>query len=72
MLLNRSAMPEVGICTENIVIPDLSVRIRFNCVRLAYPPEYLVQHLSVCFPLLIQLLLRDIAVLDWNRQESDH
>jgi len=65
-------MPEVAICTENIVIPALSDGILFKGERVEYPPEYLVQHLSVCLPLLIQSLLRNIAVLDRNRQESDH
>jgi len=65
-------MPQVAICTENIVIPTLSAGILLNGERLEYPPEYLVQHLSVCFPLLIQPLLRNIVVVDWNRQESDH
>jgi len=37
-----------------------------------YLPEYIVQHLTVCLPLLIQPLLGNIAVLDWNWLESDH
>jgi len=65
-------MPEVAICTENVVIPALGTGILFKGERLEYPPEYLVQHLSVCMPLLINPLLRNIAVLDRNRQESDH
>jgi hypothetical protein len=40
--------------------------------RVEYPPEYLVQHLSLRVLLLSQPLLRKIAVLDRNRQESDH
>jgi hypothetical protein len=39
---------------------------------MEYPPEFLVQHCSVCMSLLIKPLLRKIAVLDQNRQESDH
>ena len=65
-------MPEVAICTENIVIPTIGIGILFKGVRLEYPPEYFVQHLSVCLTLLIQPLLRNIAILDWNWQESDH
>jgi len=65
-------MPEVAICTENIVIPALGVGILFKGEMLEHPPEYFVQHLSVCLPLLIQPLLRNIAVHDRNRQESDH
>jgi hypothetical protein len=60
-------MPEVAICTENVVIPALGAGIEFNSERLEYPPQYFVQHLTICMPLLIQLLLRYIAVLDWNR-----
>jgi len=40
--------------------------------RLEYLPEYFVQHLSDCLPLLIQPLLSNIVVPDWNRQESEH
>jgi len=65
-------MPEGAIWTENIVIPALGVGILFKGEMVEYPPEYFVQHLSVRLPLLIQLLLRDIVVLDWNPQESDH
>jgi hypothetical protein len=43
-----------------------------NGERLEYPPDYFVQHLLVCLPLLIEPLLRNITVLDWNWQESDH
>jgi len=65
-------MPEVAICMENVVIPALGVGILFQSERVEYPPEYFVQHLSVCLRLLIQPLLRNIALLDWNRLESDH
>jgi hypothetical protein len=34
---------------------------------LEYLPEYFVQHLSVCLPLLILPLLGNIAVLNSNR-----
>jgi hypothetical protein len=44
----------------------------FTGESLEYPPDYFVQHLSVCLPLLIEQRLRNITVLDWNRQESDH
>jgi hypothetical protein len=44
----------------------------FKGERVEYPPENLVQHHSVCLPLLIQPLLRIIAVLDRNQQECDH
>ena len=64
-------MPEVAICTENVVIPAPGAGILLTCGRLEYPPEYHVQHLSVCVLLLIHQCLRDIAVLDQNRQESD-
>jgi len=65
-------MPEVAICTEVVVIPALGAGILLKDERVEYLPEYLVQHLSVCLPLLIQWLLRNIAVPDRNRQESDH
>jgi hypothetical protein len=65
-------MSEVAICTENVVIPALGAGIVFKSERLEYPPEYFVKHLSVCLPLLIKPLRRNIAVLDWNRQKSDH
>jgi hypothetical protein len=60
-------MPEVAICKEHVVIPALGARIEFKGERLEYPPEYFVQHLTVCLPLLIQPLLRNIAVLVRNR-----
>jgi hypothetical protein len=65
-------MPEVAISTENVVISALGAGILFIGERLEYLLEYLVQHLSVCMPLLINLLLRNFAVLDRNRQESDY
>jgi hypothetical protein len=43
----------------------------FNGECLKYPPEHNVPHLSVRFPLHIQPLLRNIAVLDWNREDID-
>jgi hypothetical protein len=55
-----------------VVIPTLGAGIVFNGQRLVYPLEYMVQHLSVCMVLLIQPLLRNIAVLDLNQQESNH
>jgi len=65
-------MADIAICTENVVIPTLGAGILFKGERVEYPPEYLVQHLSVCLLLLIQPLLRNIAVLDRNPEESDH
>jgi hypothetical protein len=65
-------MPEVAICTTILTIPPLGASIVFKGEGLQYPAEYFVQQLSVCLPLLIQSLLRNIVVLDWNRQESDH
>ena len=51
----------------------LGARILFKDERLVYMYKYkLVQHLTVCFPLLIQALQRNIVVLDWSRQERDH
>jgi hypothetical protein len=44
----------------------------FNGVRLEYLPAYFFQHLSVCLLLLIQPLLMNIVVPDWDQQESDH
>jgi hypothetical protein len=60
-------MPEVAICTENVVIRALVAGIVFRGERLEYPLDFLLQHLSVCIPLLIQPFLRKIAVLDRNR-----
>jgi len=60
-------MPEVAICTENILIPALGARGLCEGEWLEYTPEYFFQHLSVCMPLLIQHLLRKIAVVGWNR-----
>jgi len=57
-------MREVAICTVNVVISTLGAGTLFTGERVEYPLEYLVQHLSVCLPLLIWLLLRTIAVLD--------
>ena len=65
-------MPEVTICTENVVIHALGAGMMLEDKRLEKLSEYFIQHLSGCLPLLIQQLQRNIAVLDWNRQESDH
>jgi hypothetical protein len=67
MLLKPVATPEVAIWTGNVVIPALGAGIEFKGERLEYPLEYFVQHLTVCLPLHIQPLLRNIALLDWNR-----
>jgi hypothetical protein len=56
----------------NIVIPTLVVGILYKGERMEYLPEYFVQHLSVGLPLLIQPLLRNIALLDWNREEGNN
>jgi hypothetical protein len=60
-------MPEVAICTENIVIPALSAGIVGNGEWLEYPLEYINQHLLVCLLVPIQPVLKNIAVLDLNR-----
>jgi hypothetical protein len=65
-------MPEVAICTENVVIPTLGIGILFQGERLVCPPEIFVQHVPVCLPLLMQPVLRNIAVLDRSGQERDH
>jgi hypothetical protein len=65
-------MSEVAICTENVVIPTLGTGILLKGEWLEYPLEYFVQHLSVSLPLLIQPLLKNIAVLDWNWEKSNH
>jgi hypothetical protein len=64
------ATPEVVICTENIVIPALGAGMMFKGEWLEYALEYVVQHLSVCLLQLIQPFLRNIAVLDRNREET--
>jgi hypothetical protein len=71
-LRNRFAMPEVAICSDNIVLLALSQGILFKDEWLEYPPEFFIQHLSGCLPLLVPLLQRNIPVLDWNRKGSDH
>jgi hypothetical protein len=48
----------------NVEIPALGAGIELKGERLEYPPEYFVQHLTVCLPQLIQPLLRNIAVFD--------
>jgi hypothetical protein len=65
-------MPEVTIYAENVVIPALGPGILIKGGRLEYRLEYLVQHLFVFMPMLVQPHGRNIAVLDRNRQESDH
>jgi len=61
-----SATHEVAICTGNIVIPALGAGILFKAQWLEYTPAYFIQHLSVCLPLPIQSLLRNIVDIDWN------
>jgi uncharacterized circularly permuted ATP-grasp superfamily protein len=65
-------MPEVAICTETIVITACGTGIFYNHGTLEYLPEYFIQYLSVCLPLLIQPVLEHIVVLDSNRQDSNH
>jgi len=65
-------LPEVVICTENVVIPALGAGILFKGELVENPPEYSFQHLSVCLPLFIQPHLRNIAVLDRKGKPSDH
>jgi hypothetical protein len=72
MLLKPVGTLEVAICTENVVIPTLGVRILFKGERLEYPPDYVLQHLSVPLPLLIHPVLRNITVWDWYQHESHH
>jgi hypothetical protein len=70
--LNLLPMCEVAIFTENIVIPALGAGMMFKAGWLEYPPEYLIQYLSVCLPLLIQLYLINIAFRDPNWQDGGH
>jgi len=56
-------MPDVAICTENLVIPALSTGMLFDGEWLEYPPEYFIQHCSFCLPLLIQPLRRILQFL---------
>jgi len=65
-------MPEVANCTENVGILAHGPGILFEGGRLKYPPEYFVQHLSVCLPLCMLPAPRNFAVLNRNQQESDH
>jgi len=68
----RFATPEVAICPEIVVLPALSAGNVFTGERLKYLPEYLVQPLSVCMPLLMQQFLWNIAVLDRKQQKGNH
>ena len=52
--------------------PALGAAILFKCERIEYPPEYLIQHLSVCVTLHMQPVQCNIAGVDRERQESDH
>jgi len=72
MLLKPDSTPEVAICTEHVVIPALSTGILLTGERLEWALEYFIEHLSVRLLLLIQSLLRNIAVLDENQLASDH
>jgi hypothetical protein len=57
-------MPGVAVCTENVVIPALGIGLLFKGERLQYTLEYIVQHRSVCWLLLIQPLLKYVVILD--------
>jgi hypothetical protein len=56
----------------NIVLPTLGAGMLLNGEWLQYALQYIVQHLSVCLPLPIQPLLRNIVFLDWNWEERDY
>jgi len=47
-------------------MPALGAGILFKGDRVEYQLQFLMHHLSICLPLLIQPRLRNIAVLDWN------
>jgi len=64
MPLNQFSTPDVAIGTENIVIPAPGAGVLFKVERVESPPEYFIQHFSVCLPLLIQPLLRNMVLLD--------
>jgi len=57
---------------KNVVLPPPGTGIVCTGEWLESTLEYFVEHLSVCLPLLIQPLLRNFLVLDWNRYEGDH
>ena len=59
-------MPKVDISTENVVIPSPCAGILMKGEWVKLQPEYFVQHLPISSQLLIQPLLRNIAVRDWN------
>jgi hypothetical protein len=59
-------------CPENVVIPALSTGILFKVELLECPLVYLLQHLSVHLPQLIQPHLRNIVVHHLNLQDRDH
>jgi hypothetical protein len=69
---NLFAMPGVAIYTENVVISTVGTGIVFKCERLEYPMECSIQYHYISLPLHIQPVLRNIVILDRNRQESDH
>jgi len=53
-------------------MPALGGGILFKGERLDYQAEYFVQHLPVWLPLLVQQLVKNIPVVDWTPQESEH
>jgi hypothetical protein len=53
-------------------MPDRGVDILNTGQRPENQPEYFVQHPMVCLPLLIQQLRRNIQVVVWTWQGSDH
>jgi len=58
-------------CTEDFIILALCAGSLCKAERLEYPRDYLVHHLPVGLPLLSNLELWNIAVLDWNPKEGD-
>jgi hypothetical protein len=69
---NWIPMTVSAICGGSIVITDLGTGIWLIADKLEHLLEYLIQHLLICLPLLIQPLRRNGAVCEWNRQESNY
>jgi hypothetical protein len=59
-------MPEVAICTENVVTPAVGAGILSKSERQEYSAEYFFQHLAVFLLLLISTLRSTIHVFDLN------
>jgi len=58
-------------CTENLVITALGAKISFTGEMLEYPPANFIQYFLVHLPWLMQPLVSNTALLDWNGQERD-